>query len=114
MELHHRAPQSSRHFERETHLRHSHGILRPYKRIKASCICKYRRTRGNLCSARQRQPPIRLRPYRTAQQQRDRIAHHVEDMLDRNIEEMPWIVSYASRSLTPGPVEARYSQIERI
>ena len=33
---------------------------------------------------------------------------------DKGREEMPRIVSYASRSLTPGPVEARYSQIERI
>lgn len=31
------------------------------------------------------EPPIRLRPYRVAQTQRDKIAAHVEDMLDRNI-----------------------------
>ena len=30
-------------------------------------------------------PPIRLRPCRVAQTQRQKIAAHVEDMLDRNI-----------------------------
>ena len=31
------------------------------------------------------EPPIRLRPYRVAHTQRDKIASHVQDMLDRNI-----------------------------
>ena len=30
-------------------------------------------------------PPIRLQPYRVAQAQREKIAAHVEDVLDRNI-----------------------------